>query len=376
MKHWLNIKNSITNLLFKKLEIKKDLEMSDNTLSQKENMYPEINIKAMNQAVNTIWLLAQRQTSGIEIINDKVKRISLYSREFDEMMRDSLAQLAPVLKQLTSDAAFQTIAQIDEALADPSLSKDDREALTLERNNLLQNLSKDIDNVIVSFTGRTNKLTNKISDISDMVIAERLQDLVTQAESQKTELQSDIDPKTEKRNKLDADREKIIESQDVIRQNNIADMFKDFIPSAKDIDGLDFTQPKKEAIKQAIKQGAEIARKILGKVSEGLKYIDLADARMKLSDQIDQLITETDELKAKIREVELRLSGLKDVMQIDTERTTLLTEAVKIEQVWISFAEQLHKLSNDEINQQDLSNLINGQLDFLNNLTLQYNKLK
>ncbi|CCW32866.1 XaxB [Xenorhabdus nematophila F1] len=350
--------------------------MSDNTLSQKENMYPEINIKAMNQAVNTIWLLAQRQTSGIEIINDKVKRISLYSREFDEMMRDSLAQLAPVLKQLTSDAAFQTIAQIDEALADPSLSKDDREALTLERNNLLQNLSKDIDNVIVSFTGRTNKLTNKISDISDMVIAERLQDLVTQAESQKTELQSDIDPKTEKRNKLDADREKIIESQDVIRQNNIADMFKDFIPSAKDIDGLDFTQPKKEAIKQAIKQGAEIARKILGKVSEGLKYIDLADARMKLSDQIDQLITETDELKAKIREVELRLSGLKDVMQIDTERTTLLTEAVKIEQVWISFAEQLHKLSNDEINQQDLSNLINGQLDFLNNLTLQYNKLK
>ncbi|MBD2809497.1 alpha-xenorhabdolysin family binary toxin subunit B [Xenorhabdus sp. Vera] len=348
--------------------------MSENITLPKENMYPDI--KAMNHAVNTIWLLAQRQTSGIEIIGDKVKRISLYSREFDEMVRDSLAQLTPALKQLTSDTAFQTITEIDAALADPSLSEDDRQALILERNNLIQSLSKDINNVIVNFTDRANKLTNKISDISDMVITERLQDLLTQTELQKTELQTDIDEKIEKKNKLDADRAKIIESQDVIRENNIADMFKDFIPSAEDIDSLDFTQPKKEAIKQAIKQGAEIARKILGKVSEGLKYIDLANARMKLSDQIDQLVKETDVVKTKIREIDLRLSGIRDVMQIDVERTILLSEAVKIEQAWTEFANQLYKLLDNEINQHDLISLVNSQLDFLDNLASQYNMLK
>ncbi|WP_304952573.1 alpha-xenorhabdolysin family binary toxin subunit B [Xenorhabdus sp. BG5] len=245
-----------------------------------------------------------------------------------------------------------------------------------ERDQLIQKLSQDIDHVIVNFSNSTKQLDGKINDIRNMVIAERLGELLTQTESQKAKLLSDIESKAEKRNKLDVERAKIIESQDVIRENNIADMFKDFIPSASDIDGLDFTQPKKEAIKQAIKQGVEIARKILGKVSEGLKYIDLADARMKLSDQIDQVIKESDALKVTLRETEQRLSGLKDVMQIEAERTIMLAEAVKLVQAWNAFATQLHRLSGNKVDQKYLTSLINDQLDFLANLTSQYNMLK
>ncbi|MDC9596003.1 alpha-xenorhabdolysin family binary toxin subunit B [Xenorhabdus anantnagensis] len=350
--------------------------MSENIISQQKILYPEINIKDFNHAVNNIWLLAQRQTSGIEIIGGKAKQVGIYSRDLDEMIRDSLAQLTPILSQLTAGSTFDAIRQIDEALADADLSDDDRKALLEEREQLILKLSKDIDHVIVNFSGRASQLTEKIRDIGNIVIAERLEDILVQTEARKAELQSDIEKKAEKRNKLDAERDKIIESQDVIRANNIADMFKDFIPSASDIDSLDLTQPKKEAIKQAIKQGAEIARKILGKVSEGLKYIDLANARMKLSDQIEQLMQETDALKTTLWETEQRLSGLKDVMQIDTERTTMLSEAVKLEQTWSSFANQLHKLSGKEINQANITVLINDQLDFLDDLVSQYNMLK
>ncbi|PHM47606.1 alpha-xenorhabdolysin family binary toxin subunit B [Xenorhabdus miraniensis] len=350
--------------------------MTEKNTSQKETLYPEINIKSLNQAANTIWLLAERQTSGIEIIGEKVERVRLYSRDLNESVRDSLAQLTPVLSQFAKGETFQTISQIDEALVTPDLSDDDRNALLEERNQLIEKLSKDIDSVIINFSGRTSQLTGKINDISNMVIAERLGDLVAQTESKKAELQSEIENKAEKRKKLDEDREKIIESQDVIRANNIADMFKDFIPSASDIDGLDFTQPKKEAIKQAIKQGVEIARKILGKISEGLKYSELADARMKLSDQIDQVMKETDALKTTLQETEQRISGLKDVIQIDAERAILLSEAAKLEHAWNEFATQLHSLSGNKVVQKDLTNLINGQLDFLKNLAEQYNKLK
>ncbi|SFN38578.1 alpha-xenorhabdolysin family binary toxin subunit B [Xenorhabdus japonica] len=350
--------------------------MSENTILQKEILYPEINIKALNQAANTIWLLAERQTSSIAIIEEKVKRIRLYCRDLNELVRSSLSQLTPILSQFAVGETFKAINQIDEALAAPDLSDDDRQALLEERDQLIQILSQDIDNVIVSFTGRTNQLSSKISDIRNMVIAERLEEILTQTELRKAELQSDIKGKTEKRNKLDAERDNVIESQDVIRANNIADMFKDFIPSASDIDSLDLTQPKKEAIKQAIKQGAEITRKILGKVSEGLKYIDLADARMKLSDQIDQVMKESDTLETTLWETEQRLSGLNDVIQIDTERTTMLSEAVKLEQAWSSFTNQLHKLSGKEINQTNITVLIKGQLDFLDNLAAQYNMLK
>ncbi|MBC8950686.1 alpha-xenorhabdolysin family binary toxin subunit B [Xenorhabdus sp. TS4] len=350
--------------------------MSEDIILQKEILYPEINIKAMNQAVNAIWLLAQRQTSGIAIIGEKVERIRLYSRDLDELVRRSLSQLTPILSQLAAGEAFQTINQIDEALAASDLSDDDRQALLAERDQLIQKLSQDIDHVIVNFSSSTNQLNGKINDIRNMVIAERLEELLAQTESRKAELQSDIESKAEKRNKLDAERAKIIESQDVIRENNIADMFKDFIPDASDIDGLDFTQPKKEAIKQAIKQGVEIARKILGKVSEGLKYIDLADTRMKLSDQIDQVIKETDALKVTLRETERRLSGLKDVMQIEAERTIMLAEAVKLGQAWNAFATQLHRLSGNKVDQKYLTSLINNQLDFLANLASQYHMLK
>ncbi|MDX7991104.1 alpha-xenorhabdolysin family binary toxin subunit B [Xenorhabdus littoralis] len=350
--------------------------MSGNIISKTETLYPEVNIKSLNQAVNTIWILVERQTSGIAIIGEKVERVRLYSRELNELVRDSVSQLKPILSQFAAGDIFKTILQIDEGLADPALGEDDRNAFLEERDQLIQKLSKDIDQVIINFSSRTSQVSGKISDIRKMVIAERLQDLLTQIESQKTELQSDIEQKTEKRNKLVADRDKIIESQDVIRANNIADMFKDFIPSASDIDSLDLTQPKKEAIKQAIKQGAEIARKILDKISEGLKYIDLADARMKLSDEIDQVINETDLIKNKLRETGLRFSGLKDVVQIDSERTIMLSEAVKLEQAWGSFASQLYQLSGNEVNQKGLTSLINGQLDFLDNLALQYNELK
>ncbi|MGJ0577614.1 alpha-xenorhabdolysin family binary toxin subunit B [Xenorhabdus bovienii] len=350
--------------------------MSENIISQKEIVYPEINIKALNQAVNNIWRLAQRQTSGIAIIEEKTKRISLYCRDFDEAVRSSLSQLEPTLRQLATQEYFQTITEIDAALADPDLNDDDRSALLEEREQLIQNLAKDIDHVISNFRDETNQLTGKINDIRNMVISERLGDLLAQAQSQKKELQSAIEQKAAEQNKLDADRAKIIESQDVIRQNNIADMFKDFIPSGNDIDKLDFTQPKKEAIKQAIKQGVEIARKILGKVSEGLKYAELADARVKLSEQIDQLTKEFDTLKTTLQETEQRLSGITDTIQIDEERTILLAEAVKLEQAWNSFANQLRNLSGSQINQKDLTSLINSQLDFLDNLASQYNMLK
>ncbi|MBD2814771.1 alpha-xenorhabdolysin family binary toxin subunit B [Xenorhabdus sp. Flor] len=350
--------------------------MSENIISQQEILYPEINIKALNQTVNTIWCLAQQQTSGIEIIDEKAKQVGLYSRDLNEMIRDSLSQLTPILRQFTVESIFSTIREIDEALLDPDLGDGDRKALLKEREQSSLKLSKNAEYVIDKFSKRTSQLAEKIGDISNIVIAERLKDILTRTEAQAAKLQSDIEKKAEKRKKLDAERDKIIESQDVIRANNIADMFKDFIPSASDIDSLDFTDPKKEAIKQAIKQSAEIIRKVLGKISEGLKYIDLADARMKLSDQIDQIMEESKELKTTLWKTEQQLSGLKDMMQIDTERTTMLSEADKLEQAWRSFTNQLHKLSDKEVNQANITALIKGQLDFLDNLASQYNKLK
>ncbi|MDX7987453.1 XaxB [Xenorhabdus sp. 12] len=350
--------------------------MSDNMNSQKENMYPQVNIKALELAVKNIWSLSAMQKTDLGPINEKTKRLELNSRELTQSMHEYVTQLSVELKQLTNGELFQMVLQIDEAMQDPSLSEDDRNSLLQEREQLILKLSKDTDRVIVSFSGKSGQLAEKMSYVRNIVLAERLHDLIEQTKVQETELQADIKQKGEQRNKLNADRDKIIESQDVIRANNIADMFKDFIPSASDIDKLDLSDPKKEAIKQAIKQGMEITRKILGKVSEGLKYIDLADARTKLTDQIAQIIKDTDSLKTKLQAVTQRFSDLNNVMKIDSERDILLSEVNKVHQAWSLFSDQLHKLSGNKIEQSELGSLINGQVSFLDDLVTQYLDVK
>ncbi|AWK41763.1 alpha-xenorhabdolysin family binary toxin subunit B [Photorhabdus laumondii subsp. laumondii] len=340
--------------------------MSESIISQKEIQYPKVNIKSLDETVNKIWLLAKQQTSGITAIAEKAERVSSYSRELSELVSESLSKLPPILSQFLAGDIFQSIRKIDKALEAHDLSDEKRSDILKARDQFIQKLSKDIDNVIANFDDRINKLTGKINDINDIVIAGHFEDVLAKTKKQKAELQSDIEQKTKERKKLDAERDKIIESQDVIRAKNIADMFKDYLPNTNDIDGLNFAQPEKEIIKQSI----EIVKKVLGKISEGLKYIDLENARMKLTEQIDHTMQESKALKTTLEETELRLSGLKDVMQIDTERTTMLNEVGKLEKAWRLFSSQLHELSDKNINQDYLTNLINGQLNFLDNLVI------
>ncbi|NHB97260.1 alpha-xenorhabdolysin family binary toxin subunit B [Photorhabdus stackebrandtii] len=345
------------------------------TFPQNSATYPEINIKVLNQAVKNIWRLVQQQTSGIEIIQEKTLRVGVYSRDLDETVRISVPHLQTALRQLPPQEYFQTILEIDAALENSELDDETREALLEARLEQVRNLNKDVKNVILSLHNEANQLAGKIADVRNVVISERLGGILEEEQARKVELQANITQKEQKKTKLTEDRDKIIESQDVIRQYNLADMFKDYIPNASEVDKLDISNPKKEAIKQALKQGIEIAKKTLDNISKGLKYIELANARSKLDEQITQLNKVSDNLKTQLKETEKRITGIGAAQQIETERTTLLSQATTLEQVWSIFANQLQETIDSKTGQQDLTKLIHNQLEFLNNLESQYRAL-
>ncbi|MCW7763742.1 alpha-xenorhabdolysin family binary toxin subunit B [Photorhabdus luminescens] len=345
------------------------------TFPQQAVVYPEINVKTLSQAVKNIWRLSHQQKSGIEIIQEKTLRISLYSRDLDEAARASVPQLQTVLRQLPPQDYFQTITEIDTALENTELDDETRNTLLEARSEHIRNLKKDVKNVIRSLFKEANQMASRIADVNNVVILERLEDSLKEEQARKVEIQSDIAKKEQNKDKLVIERNKIIESQDVIRQYNLADMFKDYIPNISDLDKLDLANPKKELIKQAIKQGVEIAKKILGNISKGLKYIELADARAKLDERINQLNKDRDDLETQLKGVEQRIAGIADVHQIDKERVTLLLQATKLEQVWNIFAKQLQNAINGKANQQNLPKIIHNQLAFLDDLALQYNSM-
>ncbi|CAQ83625.1 MULTISPECIES: alpha-xenorhabdolysin family binary toxin subunit B [Photorhabdus] len=342
------------------------------TFPQKTIIYPEISVKTLSQAVKNIWRLAHQQKSGIEIIQEKILRVGVYSRDIDEAARDSIPQLQTVLRQLPPQDYFQTIIDIDTALENPELDDETRNTLLEARSEHIRSLNKDVKNVISNLHKEANIMANKIADVRNVVIVERLEESLKEELERKTELQADIAQKEQNKAKLLPDRNKIIESQDIIRQYNLADMFKDYIPNVSELDKLNLDSPKKELIKQAIKQGIEIAKKILGNISTGLKYIELADARIRLDAQISQLSKDCDDLKTQLKDVEQRIAGIENAHQIDKERTTLLLQATKLEQIWIIFANQLQETIEDQSSQQNLTKLIHDQLDYLDNLESQY----
>ncbi|TDB47600.1 alpha-xenorhabdolysin family binary toxin subunit B [Photorhabdus luminescens] len=345
------------------------------TFPQQAVVYPEINVKTLSQAVKNIWRLSHQQKSGIEIIQEKTLRISLYSRDLDEAARASVPQLQTVLRQLPPQDYFQTITEIDTALENPELDDETRNTLLEARSEHIRSLKKDVKNVIRSLFEEENQMASRIADVNNVVILERLEDSLKEEQARKVEIQDDIAKKEQNKDKLVIERSKIIESQDVIRQYNLADMFKDYIPNISDLDKLDLANPKKELIKQAIKQGVEIAKKILGNISKGLKYIELADARAKLDERINQLNKDRDDLETQLKGVEQRIAGIADVHQIDKERVTLLLQATKLEQVWNIFAKQLQNTINGKANQQNLTKIIHNQLAFLDDLALQYHSM-
>ncbi|WP_387466212.1 alpha-xenorhabdolysin family binary toxin subunit B [Photorhabdus sp. RM323S] len=345
------------------------------TFPQNSAAYPEINIKTLNQAVKNIWRLVQQQTSGIEIIQEKTLRVGIYSRDLDETVRISVPHLQTVLRQLPPQEYFQTILEIDAELENSELDDETRNTLLEARSEQIHSLNKDVKNVILNLHNEANQLTSKIADVRNVVISERLGEVLEEEQARKVELQADIAQKEQKKAKLAENRDKIIASQDVIRQYNLADMFKDYIPNASEVDKLDISNPKKEAIKQALKQGIEIAKKILDNISKGLKYIELADARSKLDEKITRLNKVSDNLKNQLKETEKRITGIGAAQQIETERTTLLSQTTTLEQVWSIFANQLQETIDSKTGQQDLTKLIHNQLDFLNNLESQYSAL-
>ncbi|MBD2814781.1 alpha-xenorhabdolysin family binary toxin subunit B [Xenorhabdus sp. Flor] len=345
------------------------------TFPQDAILYPEVSVKALSQAVKNIWYLVQQQKLDIEVIREKNQRIGVCSRELDDTVRDSIPQLQAVLKQLSPQDYFKSILEIDEALENPDLDDDSRNELLKARAEQLRSLNRDIKNIILILHKESNQLSSQLANLLSILVSEHLDGLLEKEQARQAELQTDIAQKEQKKTQLVGNRDKIIESQDVIRQYNLADIFKDYIPSASDVDKLDLSNPKKEAIKQAIKQGIEIANKILGNISKGLKYAELADTRVKLDKQIEQLNQESDNLKTQLQKVEQRISGITDVQQIETERSTLLLQATKLEKVWGIFSNQLQETIDHKIDQQALTKLIHSQLEYLDNLESQYNTL-
>jgi hypothetical protein len=113
--------------------------------------------------------------------------------------------------------------------------------------------------------------------------------------------------------------------------------------------------------------GVEVLKKILGEVSEGFKYIDLADQRKVLDDKIDELDRAIQAIRADQMENDAMVADLSAVMAVDSKRNTLLTEVNKLPVAFTGFADELDKLSGSAVTEASVTRLLATIRSYLGN---------
>ncbi|MHA3360996.1 pore-forming cytotoxin subunit YaxB [Yersinia enterocolitica] len=330
--------------------------------------YPDINIKIFSQGVKNISHLAQFKTTGVEVLQEKALRVSLYSQRLDVVVRESLSSLQVKLENTLALTYFTTLEEIDEALISQDIDEESKSEMRKERINIIKNLANDIAQLKQLFIEKTELLDKSSSDLHNVVIIEGTDQVLQAEQSRQKQLTADIATKELERKEIEKKRDKIIEALDVIREHNLVDAFKDLIPTGENLSELDLAKPEIELLKQSL----EITKKLLGQFSEGLKYIDLTDARKKLDNQIDTASTRLIELNRQLEQSERLISGVNAVIKIDQEKSAVVAEAEKLSRAWHIFIHEIAALEGTSLDEAGLSKPLIKQQIYLESLIKQF----
>jgi hypothetical protein len=332
-------------------------------------VYPAPDFKLIAQSTKDISRLVFFQTEKMEAVQSKAKRVSSYALELQTILGEELISLSTTVESLDFTDVFSQIAEIDRELAKGTLSAEEKEAAREAREEQVSFFAGGIGGTHGKLRDAAVKVQQKAGEIGAVVLAERTEESLKQAQSRQPEISKALGEKETAIKKLGEDRDKIVAAQDVIRARNIADIVKDFIP--KDLEKLDLKKPEVEAVKL----GVEVLKKILGEVSEGFKYSDLADQRKALDGKIEELDNGIRSLQAEQRENDALVDDLSSVMSIDSKRAVFLGEVNKLPAAWSGFADSLAQLNGTQVTEASVTNALNTIKSYLANCLDARNKV-
>ncbi|RZL88854.1 MAG: hypothetical protein EOP82_21540 [Variovorax sp.] len=316
--------------------------------------YAEPDFALIAQSTKDISRLAVFQTPKMMAVMDKAQRASTNALALDPVLGEKLVAISTKAQNLDFRELFGQLAEIDQELAKGKLSPADVKAAQGAREELTGLFGTQISDIKATLRNAATGVKQKLGEISAIVLSERTQETLTQQEQRKPELVSAIAAKRAAWKGLDGDRAKIIAAQDVIRARNIVDIYKDFIP--KDLEKVDLKKPEAEAIRL----GVEVLKKIMGEISEGFKYSDLADQRKALDSQIEQLDSDILALVAEQRENDALIGDLSAVISIDGKRNALIGEVNKLPSAFTGFADELDKLSGTAVTEASVTKILSS----------------
>jgi len=316
--------------------------------------YAEPDFSLIAQFIKDISRLAVFQTDKLMAVMDKAQRTSGYALDLDKALGEQLVAVSTKAQSLDFSDLFSQLAEIDGELAKGKLSPSEVKAAKEAREELTGLFGTRIVDLKATLRQAAGAVKQKAAEVRGVVLAERTQETLTEQKSRQPELTKAIADKRADWKSTDADRAKIITAQDVIRARNLIDIYKDYIP--KDLEKIDLKKPEAEAIRL----GVELLKKIMGEVSEGFKYSDLADQRKAFDGKIAQIDLDIQALLADQRANDALIGDLSAVMSIDEKRNAVVGEANKVTVALTGFADELDALDGAAVTEASVSKVMRG----------------
>ncbi|MGF6208580.1 alpha-xenorhabdolysin family binary toxin subunit B [Pseudomonas frederiksbergensis] len=334
-------------------------------------LIPDIDVKKIIQTIRDVSRLASFRKDRSDVLQERAQRIAAYLNNIDKTMRESFPVLLTALNGASGQSYFDALAELNDALARNDLTAQDRQVVSEEVLNIKRNIEAVLEGVEAKFTDRSRFLENEVRSLYRVEIDERADEPLKVARARKARILLELNDHSLSKAKYEQQRDTLIKAQDVIREFNLADMYKNYIPDAKALDGLDMENPKKEAVKQ----GIELVRKVLGVVSDGIKYSELATSRNNLEKEIQALTQSMEGLNKELQAAEDALSDISAIVEISGQRRVVGEELIAVAGVWLGFSMNLDHLKSTDYTQAELSRFLNRYTAHLEKLSGDYNSI-
>lgn len=332
---------------------------------------PEVNIGSIFQSTKNITRAAFFKAQQYQVLQEKSNRVKGYAQEVEAILRGQIPVLQAELENTAPADYFSSIHEIDAALLETGNDADTIAELKTERGHVTKELSEALREANDKVGLAATELGGKIAELAKVVLLERAEEPLALEQKRNDEGLAKIVDKEERIEEYRAERKKIVDAQDIIREKNLADIFKDYLPDVSDLSSEDLAAPEVVAIKQAM----ELTRKIVGNVSDGLKYTALADARNKLDGDIERLNQDIAVITGDLEREQAIIGDLGTVIKIDAERKIIAAEAGKIQRSWEDFNRAVSALSGQDATLVNIEDVLGKQMNFLDNLADQIGKV-
>ena len=332
---------------------------------------PTVDVKSIVQTIRDISTLARFRNVNSDVLQERAQQVAAYLNNTDQTLREAFPVLLTALSNASGDSYFSALEELRDTLGRDDLTTEDRTLLNAEIRNIKGIVEAMFERVEARFTECAQRLDNDVRSVYSVEIGERANEPLSVAKQRKARILAHLDEHCRSKATCVEQRDTLVKAQEVIREFNLAEMYKNAIPSGKALDSIDMANPKKEAVKQ----GIELVRKVLGVVSEGIKYSELATARNNLDKEIQSISQAMNALNTDLQAAEDVLSDASAIVEISRQRRVAGEEITAVANVWKGFALALERLKNSDYSRSDLSSLINRYKTHLVTLSADYNAL-